>query len=233
MKKIVLVLVLSLLFILPGCSSSSNSCTFNWLTPGGTYLLFFTTSNGVPMTLTRVASQSGSITVGTYGASCFSVAVIPVINSNFVLTANPSSINLLAPPATVTITGQGFDTTYGIPRVEYFNSDGYLVGSVYATSVSSDGTSLVAAVPNLSGVYSGTYQIRVTNVTYQGYYAHIVGSATITAEGRDRPDSDGDGWYDDQDCAPYDPFRNYDCNCGNQYGGWGIGQPYQEICPYY
>jgi hypothetical protein len=125
-------------------------------------------------------------------------------------------VSLPSPPATGTITGQSFETTYGMPMVEYFDSNGYLVASVYATSVSSDGTSLQANMPNLSNVYSGTYQVKVTNKTYDGYYLNVVGSATVTTWGRDRPDTDGDGWYDDEDCDPYDPYLNYSCiqTCG-------------------
>jgi len=105
-----------------------------------------------------------------------------------------------------------------MPMVEYVDSSGFLVGSVYATSVSSDGTWLQANTPDLSRVYSGTYQVKVTNKTYQGYYLHIVGTATMTAWGRDRLDSDGDGWYDDEDCDPYDPFVT---TCIQTCGGTG------------
>ena len=96
--------------------------------------------------------------------------------------------------------------------VEYFDSNGYMVGSVYASSVASGGTSLQANMPDLSSAYSGTYQVKVTNKRSQGYYAHVVGAATMNAWGRDRPDSDGDGWYDDEDCDPYDPYLNYSCS---------------------
>jgi hypothetical protein len=61
-------------------------------------------------------------------------------------------------------------------------------------------------------------------MTYQGYYAHTVGIATVSAYGRDRYDSDGDGWYDDEDCAPYDPTLNSYCDgCPSD--------PTLEICP--
>jgi hypothetical protein len=103
--------------------------------------------------------------------------------------------------------------------VEYFDGNGYMVGSVYATSVSSGGTSLQADMPDLSNAYSGTYQVKVTNKTSQDYYANVVGSATITAWGRDRTDSDGDGWYDDEDCDPYDPYLTN--NCGSETCGGG------------
>lgn len=134
----------------------------------------------------------------------------------FFLTADPSSVYLPSPPASSTITGQGMDGTYGMPMVEYFNSNGFLVGSVSATSVASDGTWLQAPMPDLSSVYSGTYQVRVTNKTSEGYYLNVVGTATITGWGRDRVDSDGDGWYDDEDCYPNDATR---WDCGDPGGG--------------
>lgn len=234
MKKILLALSFALVILLPGCRPSGPStCTFQNLTPGITYRVHYTfPSPPVPITEVRVANSMGSITVPSHGFVCGYLTVFAVLNSNLTLAASPSSVYLLSPPATVTITGQSFDTTYGMPQVEYFDSNGYLVGSAYATSVSSNGTSLQADMPDLSNVYSGTYQVKVTNKTSQGYYAHIVGSATFTASGRDRTDSDGDGWYDDEDCDPYDPYRNTDCN-GN-CGGGGLGHPYEvpTICEY-
>lgn len=216
MKKILPLLLLMSVFILPGCGGSSNTCTFNGLVANATYLVVFNNpSTGIASTFTRVASSTGTILVSTSG-SCTNVVVVLATTSNIALSASPSSIYLPSPPSTATITGQSFDTTYGMPRVEYFDSSGYLVGSVYATSVSGGGTSLDASVPDLSYAYSGSYMIRVTNKTYQGYYSHTVGYAYVTAWGRDRPDSDGDGWYDDQDCYPYDPYQ-YSCTCGG-YG---------------
>jgi hypothetical protein len=235
MKKILLVLASSLLLILPGCSFfGSGSCTLNRtstgipLTPGATYLIIYNFSNPIRIR-NRVANSNGSISVPADGHTCNSLTVTAVRNSNLVLAANPSSVYLPNPSTTATITGQSFDTTYGLPMVEYFDNNGYMVGSVYANSVSSDGTSLQASMPDLSNVYSGTYQVRVTNRTNEGYYAHIVGSATMTGWGRDRPDSDGDGWYDDEDCAPYDPYMNSYCDttCG------GEGNIEREFCQPY
>jgi len=227
MKKILLVLSLSLLLILPGCGGGGqNSCPLTGLTPGATYLVFITGSNGIAITLTRIANSNGAITIQT-PVNCSNVYAVLATNSNLALSASPSSIYLPGPPSTATITGQSFDTTYGMPRVEYFDGNGYLVGSVYATSVSGGGTSLQASVPDLSNAYSGNYVVRVTNKTYQGYYAHTVGTASITAWGRDRADSDGDGWYDDEDCDPYDPSLNY--NCSEICGGGSYGPPYEAI----
>lgn len=218
MKKIASVLLLSLMLILSGCASN-NTCTFNGLTPNGTYVIVITNpSTNSSSTFQRNANSSGTITVTTQ-SNCGNVVAIPAINSNFALSASPSSVNLMSPPATVTVTGQGFDTTYGMPRVDYFDGNGYLVGGVYATSVGSGGTSLQANVPDLSYVYTGIYQVRVVNKTSSGYYVHTVGSATMSAWGRDRPDTDGDGWYDDQDCDPYDPY--FTNNCEETCGGYG------------
>lgn len=239
MKKILLILSLSLLLFLPGCKLVGlDTCTithtysFVPLTPGAAYLVVYQYTNPL-IVRTLTANSSGAIKVASHGQPCNSIIALAVTNSNVALSASPSSVYLPSPPTSGTVTGQSFDTTYGAPKVDYFDSNGYLVGSAYANSVSGDGTSLGANMPDLSNVYSGNYMVKVTNMTYEGYYTHVVGSATMTGWGRDRPDSDGDGWYDDEDCAPYDPYYNYSCTqqCGGTYEGGYYTQP--EICPYY
>lgn len=232
MKKIALVLSLSLVLILPGCKPSTNTCSFSNLTPNGAYVIIIP-STPFPVTIgSGVASSSGTFSIKTTSA-CNSLVALAVTTANLSLSANPASVYLPSPPSTVTITGQSFDSTYGMPRVAYFDGNGYLVGLSYATSVSGGGTSLQANVPDLSNAYSGTYQVKVSNMTSQGYYTHTVGSATLTAWGRDRADSDGDGWFDDEDCDPYDPYRNTDCN-GDCGGSGNPGPPYQlpTICEF-
>ncbi len=227
MKKTYLFALLAVVLFLSGCGySGPSTCTFNNLTPGVWYRVHYVFPTTIPPIVeTRVASSSGSITVPSHGYQCYNLTVFAVTNSNLSLAASPASVNLTSPPSTATITGQSFDATYAMPRVEYFDGNGFMVGSVLASSVSGS-TSLVAPVPDLSSAYSGTYHIRVTNMTSQGYYLHIVGTATMTAWGRDRPDTDGDGWYDDQDCDPYDPFWATDCIT---YCGGGM-EPI-TICP--
>jgi hypothetical protein len=178
---------------------------------------------GSTETLLRYSGSNGSVTFTTTVTCNNVMAVIPLTFSNLSLSASPSSIYLLSPPSTVTITGDSFDTTYGMPRVDYYDGDGFLVGSAYASSVSGS-TELTANVPDLSSAYSGSYQIRVTNKTSQGYYSHTVGTANVSAYGRDRLDSDGDGWYDDEDCDPYDPYRSTYC-------GGCPEDPTAIICP--
>ena|ERR1700752_140177 len=225
MKKILPLLLLLLVLVLPGCGSGSpNTCFFSGLTPNSSYLFVFDLGNGNKQSVIGLTLSNGTTTIlRPVGASCNNVEIVIRLNSNLSLSASPSSIYLLSPPSTVTITGESFDTTYGMPRVEYFDGNGFLVGSVFATSVSG-GTSLTANTPDLSAAYSGSYQIRVTNKTSQGYYSHTVGTASVSAWGRDRLDSDGDGWYDDEDCDPYDPYRSTYC-------GGCPEDPTAIICP--
>ncbi|MDQ1610677.1 MAG: hypothetical protein QOG00_608 [Pyrinomonadaceae bacterium] len=240
MKKILLlVLVSALLLLLSGCKAAGlNSCTRavtgagQPLIPGARYLVIYQYLNP-PLFRERIANSNGQVSVPSEGQPCTSLLVTPLTNSNQALSASPSSVYLPTPPSTATVTGQQFDTTYGMPRVDYYDGNGYLVGSAYATSVSGGGTALEASVPDLTNAYSGTYQVKVTNKTYEGYYSHIVGTATMSAWGRDRPDSDGDGWYDDEDCSPYDPYLNTDCS-GSCGGASSYGPPYEvpTFCEY-
>jgi hypothetical protein len=217
MKKILLALMLSLAFILPGCgggSGSQTTCVYNG-PPNRMFVVFY--PDGY-----HIAGQTpinGLFSAPTRGYTCGQLIVDYGSNFGVSISASPSSVYLPSPPASVTMSGQSFDATYGLPRVDYFDSNGYLVGSAGATFVSGDGTSLQANMPDLSYVYSGTYQLKVTNKTSAGHYLNTVGQAPMTGWGRDRTDSDGDGWYDDEDCSPYDPSLN--SNCSGTCGGYG------------
>jgi hypothetical protein len=68
-----------------------------------------------------------------------------------------------------------------MPVVEYFDQyTGDLVASTTAISVSGDGSSLQVSTPDLSGVYSGAYNIVVSNVASDASYS-TVGVATFSA----------------------------------------------------
>lgn len=97
------------------------------------------------------------------------------------LTADPSSIDLANPPPTVTFAGGGFDATYGMPVIEYYDQySGEMVASTTAFSVAGDGSTTVAYTPSLYGVYSGSYNIFVSNKASDGSNT-MVGVATFSA----------------------------------------------------
>lgn len=227
MKKILTVIAFSLLLMLPGCNPFSDTCN-NLTGPANMpYLIVYPCVAGmgcgpIPDTARGTVGADGHFRAPKRGLSCSGVQSLARFGTNagLFLTASPSSVDLNSPPTSGTITGQGFDATYGMPQVDYFDTNtGFLMGSVEATSVNSTGTSLQATIPDLSYVYSGMYKVKVTNKTYDGYPLNIVGWAYITGWGRDRPDSDGDGIYDDEDCDPYDPYNS---SCMETCGGTGI-----------
>lgn len=225
MKKILLfVSLLSLVLVFQGCSDFLG-CNYSDGPPNAPWTIVYSDQMTVR---SGNVKPDGTFNVPKYGGESCSQIRTRVrfgTNLNLSLAASPSSVYLPGPPTSGTVTGSSFDTTYGMPRVEYFDASGYLVGSVLASSVTGGGTSLQANLPDLSSAYSGTYQIKVTNKTYDGFYLNKVGSATMTAWGRDRLDSDGDGWYDDEDCYPDDPFM--DCSTGI----CGGGQEPIYVCP--
>src|SRR5688572_13792931 len=72
-----------------------------------------------------------------------------VVSTLFFLTATPASINLASPPPTVSIGGGGFNTTYGMPVVEYYDQvTGVLIANATASSVAGDGSSLEVVTPD-------------------------------------------------------------------------------------
>lgn len=123
------------------------------------------------------------------------------------LNASPSSIDLQAPPATVDLTGGGFSAAYGMPRIEYYDQNtGAFVASTIASSVAPDGAWLQSNTPDLSSVFSGTYNIVVSNLNADGS-AQLVGVATVDAWGRDGvyvppPDPGSCGCPPDGPCMP-------------------------------
>jgi len=103
----------------------------------------------------------------------------------FPFATSPAPVNLQAVPGSFDMTGSNLDTTYGMPRVEYFDAySGNIVGTVDATAVSADGSWLQAPAPDLSQVYSGSYNILISNRQADGSLAYV-GTSSVDTYGRD------------------------------------------------
>ncbi len=117
------------------------------------------------------------------GDSLTAQCLIPGIIFPFAMA--PGTVDLQAPPATMQMSGSNLDTSYGMPRIEYRDPyTGALVAVTTATQVGGKGTSLTMTTPDLSTVYSGTYNVFVSNVLADGSYEQV-GGATVDTYGRD------------------------------------------------
>jgi len=112
------------------------------------------------------------------------------ISGNF--TASPNTVNAFSPPAVGTIYGQGISSTYGMPKIEYFDDSGVLVASKRADTVASDGTWLQGSVPDLTSAYSGSYTILVKNIRPDGS-KYIIGATTVRVFANSPPPPDPPG----------------------------------------
>jgi subtilisin family serine protease len=98
----------------------------------------------------------------------------------------PSTIDLAAPPATFTITGNGFvNAGFGLPVVNFVRN-GALVAQARATALTGTTTLTVpfptaatALSPALPGLSPGTVQAQVWSQTSPGSFA-LIGSVTVT-----------------------------------------------------
>ncbi|HEX8117824.1 MAG TPA: hypothetical protein VF521_11180 [Pyrinomonadaceae bacterium] len=98
-------------------------------------------------------STSGGFVYETYGVSA-ALGTVDVACHNtvgiFDFTASPQEMDVQAPPATVTLYGQGLDTTYGMPSIEYWDQSGNVVMQTGAAQVAPDGTWATANVPYIA-----------------------------------------------------------------------------------
>lgn len=181
-----------------------------------------------------IANDNGCVVVSTRGYSCSQITAQPVRRIGIFFAA-PSSIDLQAPPPSITITGEAISTSYGMPKVQFYNEYETLVAEVTASDVAPDGSWLTAPTPGLGNVYTGQYSVEVSNVTPYGT-TEVIGAAQLNTYGRDRVDADGDGWYADEECDDNDPNVNpsappdcnglyYDRNCNGIPDSQECGDP--------
>jgi subtilisin family serine protease len=103
-----------------------------------------------------------------------------------VSTITPSTIDLVAPPASFTLTGGGFENRgFGLPVINFVRG-GALLAQARATTVAGGTTLTVpfptvatSLTPNLPGLSAGTVQVQVWAQTGPGTFS-LVGSITLT-----------------------------------------------------
>ncbi|SRR6266700_2196040 len=132
----------------------------------------------------------GQATWATIGAGATQDLDCIAIWFNFSIAPNP--IDVMAPPATITIAGNGLTTTYGMPQVQFFNSAGTIVGQSTATSVTNGGQTLTAPMPSLGTLNTATYGIKILNVQSGGSLV-TAGLLPVQIDGREPRDGGGGG----------------------------------------
>src|SRR6185503_4675902 len=150
-KKILLACMLSVVCVTQGCG------LLDWLRKifsGGGCGVSYCCHDGPANSRFVAQFVDGSIEQGKIGSACGGPICTGTdrIHANntcaqwfeaglhfgFSRTASPSGVDLNSPPTSTTVSGQAIDATYGMPSVEYYDSSGFFIGSVSATSAASD-----------------------------------------------------------------------------------------------
>jgi hypothetical protein len=123
------------------------------------------------------------------GANSFSLigsATLTVTDTRGVSGISPNPVDLATPPATFTITGNGFaNLGFGLPVVNFMRN-GALLAQARATGLAGGTTLTVpyptqatSLTPNLPGLSVGTVQAQVWQQTGANSF-NLIGSATLT-----------------------------------------------------
>jgi hypothetical protein len=176
--KILILLSLVALAITSACTQC-ESCGHR---ANAQAVVSFPPASGRPQ-VTRVVSPSGCVVYAPdSNGNCN--GIVTVIGGGFAFFITPSVVDLQAPPADFMITGSGISTTYGMPKVQYWDDYGQLLGETMASAVADDGSWLQATTPNTAQAYSGNWSVYVLNIRWDGGLEHV-GSALVQAYGRD------------------------------------------------
>lgn len=157
-------------------------------------------------------SAQGPVAVGKIShITCEPPSSVPqVIASPFTLSPNP--INTTAPPSSVTVTGEGLNTTYGLPLIQYYDLNGNLVAQENATSVSSP-TAMVVSGGGISHLPVGTYAGYVSNAGPNGTWNYVGTGSLQVADGWVTID----GWEQSAEVCVH-PLAGGDCSSyGTRY----------------
>jgi len=132
----------------------------------------------------QVYIQTGSVTytlIGSVSLTITDTRIVPGVS-----TITPSTIDLISPPTTFTITGNGFaNQGFGLPVVNFTRGSAVL-GQARATAITGSTTLTVpfptaatAIAPNLPGLSAGSVQAQVYIQTGDLTYT-LLGSVPLT-----------------------------------------------------
>lgn len=139
--------------------------------------------------LARYQSSSCPITVLNFSMYLNNSETAPLpCHQGALFTAAPSTINDQSPPTAIAFSGSPVaSSTYGMPRVDFYDENGNGIGSATATSMAGDGSSVTIATPGcLLAQYSGSYAAIINNINADGTSSAVAG-ATINTYGNDPP----------------------------------------------
>src|SRR5207245_2317626 len=136
---------------------------------------FRPTAPGVFTANVSFTSNGGEVSVAVTGIAAGVSAIAP------------STIDLASPPATFTISGNGFaNLGFGLPVVNFVRG-GTLIAQARATALTGNTTLTVpfptqatAITPNMPGLSAGTVQAQVWQQTGNAPTFSLIGSATLT-----------------------------------------------------
>jgi Subtilase family len=136
---------------------------------------FSPTATGVYSANVTFTSNGGGVTVAVTGIAAGVSAIAP------------NAIDLVSPPTSFTITGNGFaNLGFGLPVVNFVRN-GTLIAQARATGLSGSTTLTVpyptpatSLTPNMPGLSAGTVQAQVWQQTSSALTFSLIGSTTLT-----------------------------------------------------
>jgi subtilisin family serine protease len=136
---------------------------------------FSPTATGVYSANVTFTSNGGGVTVAVTGIAAGVSAIAP------------NAIDLVSPPTSFTITGNGFaNLGFGLPVVNFVRN-GSLIAQARATGLSGSTTLTVpyptpatSLTPNMPGLSAGTVQAQVWQQTSSALTFSLIGSTTLT-----------------------------------------------------
>lgn len=205
------------LLLSTGSNPTGTVTSFNENHSGVGYLVI--TGAKVPGTWRMALGPSPSVP----GSLCLTYSIVDEgvsLNSEerlycpgrfFGFTAAPDLIDVQNPPATVTLSGEGVDDTYGTPVVAFYDSLGNVAASATVSQVNRGkhgSTGVTVNVPSLNLAYDGYYTVAVHNIMSDGSW-DVVGATNMTVYGNPPPPPGGGG--DEGGCNQQPPGDQLPC----------------------